>query len=113
MRIRDWSSDVCSSDLPVQIGRALMRQQVPPGRVVHGRLAGADGGIDIGGIGGGHRGQRLVVGWIAGGQRPALTGPIGMWSCRERGCQYCVISVVAVSVTNKKIDHSYISVNIS
>src|SRR3546814_19227933 len=71
MRISDWSSDVCSSDLisdqPRSAGRLLRRQPEQGG----GRPQGA-------------RGEQ-----------------IGRASCRERVCQYVEISVVAVSLKKK------------
>src|SRR3546814_2593170 len=94
MRISDWSSDVCSSDLwPRAIllnawGTANMRT----------------GGDDIA--------QALAL----IGARPTWEGAsgrvtgfeivpidqIGRASCRERVCQYVYISVVAVSFKKKK-----------
>src|SRR3546814_19634191 len=76
MRISDWSSDVCSSDLE---GRA-------DGGAVHFRQA-----FDA-------HAQHLGLG---GGVLDAAI-EIGRASCRERVCQYVSISVVAVSLQNNK-----------
>src|SRR3546814_10933324 len=35
MRISDWSSDVCSSDLDVKPGNAMELSQMPVGTIVH------------------------------------------------------------------------------
>src|SRR3546814_8131600 len=78
MRISDWSSDVCSSDLGVVLHRAARSRadlsvhlvDVPP--VVGPVLIGAD------------QGDRDV-----GERGPApLEREIGRASCRERVCQY-------------------------
>src|SRR3546814_7405495 len=64
MRISDWSSDVCSSDLPA-LGRRLV------------------------GIGVDDRGD-VLVDHLAEGQHMAalVDDEIGRASCRERVCQY-------------------------
>src|SRR3546814_3270963 len=91
MRISDWSSDVCSSDL-VAGDRVDHRPRPDPDRhfpalagVGHGDLRGDPGTRDAGLL-------RRV--------RPGRQ--IGRASCRERVCQYVWISVVAVSLNNKK-----------
>src|SRR3546814_13945240 len=97
MRISDWSSDVCSSDLQIS-----QRQQ---SAVEDFR----DANLQI---------ASLVAQQISGGVRwnkpetitPTLEGvadfggsalEIGRASCRERVCQYVYISVVAVYIKNK------------
>src|SRR3546814_15392950 len=97
MRISDWSSDVCSSDL---------RQREIPGRNAHHRpqrlLRRAEGRPRL---------RRIIAQEIdrlphfgnGVGQRLARlphdqAQPIGRASCRERVCQYVYISVVAVSL---------------
>src|SRR3546814_4774246 len=95
MRISDWSSDVCSSDLgadadPIGLGlvaagvvdlalrhQPLRRHQRGHGGVVAGIAACALGDRDRAE----HRQQA-----------------IGSASCRERVCQYVLVSVVAVSI---------------
>src|SRR3546814_13042949 len=84
MRIRDWSSDVCSSDLypPVPAGETAResRSCVPRSAC--------------------RRSRRSAVGRRR--HRPdSRTGQIGRASCRERGCTYVYISVVAVCLKKK------------
>src|SRR3546814_15229984 len=100
MRISDWSSDVCSSDLagnPVPFGviQAL------------GHVAADVAGRDRQTVELAHRvvldplhpvaqtADRRVV-------RERRIEEIGRASCRERVCQYVLISVVAVSLKQKK-----------
>src|SRR3546814_17348980 len=77
MRISDWSSDVCSSDLLQSRGRAqLASEQLPLGVAIGGhalfvQLAQHAGAVEI-----------------------------GRASCRERVCQY--VSILAVAVSFKK-----------
>src|SRR3546814_15751937 len=82
MRISDWSSDVCSSDLLDAaisgLGRHSQTDRLP------------------------HRPRRYPdVG--------ASDEEIGRASCRERVCQYVSISVVAVSLKKKKSNSYTIS----
>src|SRR3546814_13334876 len=101
MRISDWSSDVCSSDLPGQevasrarIGAARMRVadgdgeklQEPQPRAVVGRRDQR------------RQGQR---GRGKGGELSHYPSPIGRAACRESVCQYVSTSVVDVSFTQK------------
>src|SRR3546814_7014999 len=73
MRISDWSSDVCSSDLAEAMGRALgNRHRRHPLGALQCRAAGRDEA-------GGQRGR-------AGGNGVALQ--IGRATCRDRVCQY-------------------------
>src|SRR3546814_19583557 len=91
MRISDWSSDVCSSDLQAAIGcrldasRFCLVDLAADGiailRPARDKLA-----IEI----------QLVFIRIA-----AIEREIGRASCRERVCQYVSISVVAVSLKKK------------
>src|SRR3546814_4575769 len=85
MRIRDWSSDVCSSDL-VDILAA-------EGRC---RNAVGHGGLQGGAVAGNHRLSLEAVEEI--GRRHVKDGEIGRASGRERECQYVAISVVAVNL---------------
>src|SRR3546814_21194114 len=106
MRISDWSSDVCSSDLrhgetvyrcdvslPVRL-QARGRRWPEGRRQRHGKIT--------------HRrkGSRLAPGERAADRRNALAdtmhGEIGRASCRERVCQYVEISVVDVQLKKKK-----------
>src|SRR3546814_20206109 len=103
MRISDWSSDVCSSDLIGANGVAIIRRKNGAGPVIllpiaasaerqrmlpHRLIVAVD-----------HMGERQVRQGGEIGFR-AKIGPIveiGRASCRERVCQYVLISVVAVS----------------
>src|SRR3546814_6881352 len=110
MRISDWSSDVCSSDLVLPIGDR--RQRMGDARR---RMAGR---VDHH-IGRRMRDQRLRVLTDPGGPtidrfadgpcRDALRRPadkIGRASCRERVCQYVKISVAAGSLKKKLYNNS-------
>src|SRR3546814_4487503 len=80
MRISDWSSDVCSSDLHPGAAGVL--------RPAQGLLAATGVGAAL------HRDRRwpwiaplLLCGGVAAAQVTA-TGEIGRAACRERVCQY-------------------------
>src|SRR3546814_12726964 len=98
MRISDWSSDVCSSDLMIgdpafflddlvgdeqlfgaQRARLPQQHDLPPDRLFD------DVAL-----------RRLLGSRVA--QPHQLGDEIGRASCRERVCQYVSISVVAVSL---------------
>src|SRR3546814_11741072 len=101
MRISDWSSDVCSSDL----GEALNPDR---GRGISCEAhAGSDREPDQGQSDRGQGGACLG----GGGARRLSAGPdrgqIGRASCRERECQYVLISVAAEHLkTNTNIRHT-------
>src|SRR3546814_18731727 len=78
MRISDWSSDVCSSDLRVRLPALEFLERV---------------NVRVLAVERSHEAERdLPIGL-----------EIGRASCRERVCQYVWISVVAVSLkTNKR-----------
>src|SRR3546814_17573537 len=92
MRISDWSSDVCSSDLLAILFRQRPRPDVgqPAPGIAAGRVVP----------------QRLAVVRVG---LVETAGEIGRASCRERVGQYVSISVVAVSLQKKTI---YITVTI-
>src|SRR3546814_20082921 len=96
MRISDWSSDVCSSDLialtVVSATGHLLRQE---GR--HLREGDQQADHDH------HDDEERQ-------RRPRqVEQEIGRASCRERVCQYVYISVVAVSLKKKKNEQSHIT----
>src|SRR3546814_20074875 len=76
MRISDWSSDVCSSDLPYRAGAAAP-------------LAGGIVFVDP---------RHEAAGARAILPREDGRAELGRASCRARVCQYVSISVVAVSL---------------
>src|SRR3546814_17372846 len=83
MRISDWSSDVCSSDLAERVGE-------PAGQIEEdAELQQVEGEVE----------QRLDAD-KARGRRIERRKPdeLGRASCKDRVCQYVYISVVAVSI---------------
>src|SRR3546814_13602791 len=105
MRISDWSSDVCSSDLAAdREDRLDARVPALAGRAA-GRVALDDEDLALLGVG------RLAVRELAGQTAAAeqtLAGAgqeSGRASCRERVCQYVSISVVAVALQKKNETH--------
>src|SRR3546814_18037511 len=100
MRISDWSSDVCSSDLPT----------LRPARGTVGAGSGrSDGATSVFGAPSRSASVRTDAPPIIAAMQSArvqshrLSDEIGRASCRERVCQYVSISVVAV-LLKKKID---------
>src|SRR3546814_17672549 len=99
MRISDWSSDVCSSDLVAKkveaVAGALSERAQQTGRdavTVAGATAQTLAGLqDLG-----DRGHAL-----AATMTKIVDDEIGRASCRESVCQYVLISVVAVSLKQK------------
>src|SRR3546814_16087784 len=90
MRISDWSSDVCSSDLTPAVQRHRRdevgaHQEFPPGP----RQPSPEC----------RRRMGMVGMLVSEDQRSA--GQIGRASCRERVCLYVLISVVAVPLKQK------------
>src|SRR3546814_15372189 len=86
MRISDWSSDVCSSD--------LLPEDAPVGTPFADYSGAGDPVIDISITP--NRQDCMGVRGIA-----RDLAEIGRASCRERVCQYVSISVVAVSLKKK------------
>src|SRR3546814_13331425 len=103
MRISDWSSDVCSSDLVAAAARALgvkativMPFDAPALKIANTRAYGA----------------RIVHYDRLKDDREAIARTqIGRASCRERVCQYVKLSVVAVSLKKKSMSHSHTTTN--
>src|SRR3546814_2940560 len=103
MRISDWSSDVCSSDLVARIVlKAVIARTMPePANDVleiplHGRIA---AGVPIEAIEG-QSSLSVPAALLGSGDHYALevagdsmvaAGKIGRASCRERVCQYVLI----------------------
>src|SRR3546814_11236642 len=126
MRISDWSSDVCSSDLGPGLSTRIRSPAIPRGpgcfsaafrlcrfpRWSH-RLVvttppfhGGDPGSNPGGITSvcsrcSRYDHTVGIGHLADGCELRLEFPIGRASCREGVCQYVSISVVAVTLTHK------------
>src|SRR3546814_20114487 len=96
MRISDWSSDVCSSDLKMQFTYNIANTQRAIGTKLSSKLVRKYG---MSGLQPGHITVRM-----RGSAGPSLGAfaEIGTASCRERVCQYVSISVVAVSLKKKK-----------
>src|SRR3546814_18615765 len=113
MRISDWSSDVCSSDLLAQVaaGKAAVHLADDVGRRDGGDAraraqpaAGGDRQLPQRFAAPGRPGRRPGPGRTraAGRAHPGRTRPNGRASGRERVCQYVESSVVASSVKKKK-----------
>src|SRR3546814_20472295 len=96
MRISDWSSDVCSSDLrgrwtgPVE---ALGADPAPAPLIVDALF-----GVGLSRPLADHLATRLRR---FAGRRVLAVDEIGRGSCRERVCQYVSISVVSGTFKNK------------
>src|SRR3546814_11844562 len=108
MRISDWSSDVCSSDLR----RHAAALAIGAANGVARRLGGNHDDVDVG------TGLNLAVVHVeAVSKRQGRTGldvaKIGRASGRERVCQYVYISVVAVSLKKKeyRLSEMHVSCN--
>src|SRR3546814_12744693 len=105
MRISDWSSDVCSSDLGAIFGAYGEANAT----IADWHEIEASGMTTLmvpeaaGGFGGGWS-DGAVLFRLVGYHAVALpiVEEIGRASCRERVCQYVLISVVAVSLHKKK-----------
>src|SRR3546814_9401572 len=80
MRISDWSSDVCSSDLGVGFGDAV--HDVVDGVVARADVAEAEQHLGFGG------GEAAGVDAHRGDMAVARVDEIGRASCRERVCKY-------------------------
>src|SRR3546814_14340320 len=107
MRISDWSSDVCSSDLRAR-GRGTRLLRLRQGRILHERRQEIIGPADH--IGVADDGIELFPSRLALGERHVHRGParardlsalvrvteqqIGRETGRERACQYVYSSVV-------------------
>src|SRR3546814_12185303 len=119
MRISDWSSDVCSSDLPFrQLGEqpalcpfgcsdALGDELCPRPAQAEQGLRGCPRSFAFWPAGRLKRGEErfgcgmIERGNVGFGQFTISVDEIGRASCRERVCQYVSISVVAVCLKKK------------
>src|SRR3546814_17781628 len=108
MRISDWSSDVCSSDLRTADGDQLVIGVLRQAEILRGLCA---LGVHVVGVlteDGIHAADRLLkvrrgADDVADEHDDAVDGDqIGRASCRERVCQYVDITVVAVSLQKQK-----------
>src|SRR3546814_16711991 len=97
MRISDWSSDVCSSDLHKHDVEVAGHVAGGPGHRHQGCYAGTSGQVQ-------QLGRRMTDRCKAARRAGRLQAEIGSASCRERVCQYVLISVVAVALKNKAHD---------
>src|SRR3546814_19865098 len=88
MRISDWSSDVCSSDLPRRGRAAAERNHLPQALLSDLRRSSVDEEFDPVEV---HLSEPFAS---------APCNQIGTASRKERVCQYVSISVVAVSLKN-------------
>src|SRR3546814_16892148 len=107
MRISDWSSDVCSSDLRSGLGQGDGHQRQIALLPHPGAARAAQGGGHAPASGEGHQhrlDRRHAPETLGNLQLPRIEGcEIGRESCRERGCQYVWISAVAASCKKQKI----------
>src|SRR3546814_17310809 len=102
MRISDWSSDVCSSDLLRHAHVADSNTDHPAAVVVQG-LRGGEAGIDLDAQCFGLRRQpRAHRAEVADEVALVVHAQIGRASCRERVWQYVEIPGVAVQYTKKE-----------
>src|SRR3546814_19859327 len=97
MRISDWSSDVCSSDLPGErlVGSAPLPQHAGVIEAAAKVSAGRRAGIASRGLR--HIAPDGPAVFVARAEKVDRLREIGRASCRDRVCQYVSISVRAVS----------------
>src|SRR3546814_16418519 len=102
MRISDWSSDVCSSDLtpgsqwPSAMPTIMHSATHSVSQRSNVFMAGFDGPM-----------AASDMAFLSGDALAAGVDQIGRASCRERVCQYVEISVVAGSLNNNSNQHNY------
>src|SRR3546814_12832954 len=96
MRISDWSSDVCSSDLSSGSGWPMATERTKPLDEIDRRILHAlqeDARLTIAEVA-----ERVGLSSTPCWNRIRRLEEIGRASCRERVCQSVEISVVAVSL---------------
>src|SRR3546814_12650972 len=113
MRISDWSSDVCSTDL--RIGRQRLQfphPEIAVQLIVEIHAATVSGKPQSIAQRPFSSRKALACEKCLHPRKPLCAEKIGRASCRESGCQYVYISVVAVSLKTKpKIySHYYTSI---
>src|SRR3546814_20246040 len=92
MRISDWSSDVCSSDLVDIVADRLADDPHAAGILAPAALVDGDHGL---------QGREAVVP-VQPRRFLQLVAEIGRASCRESVCQYVSITVVAAALKKKQ-----------
>src|SRR3546814_13216667 len=101
MRISDWSSDVCSSDLRSERVQVELVSANPTGPLTVGSARNAAYGDAVARLLA-FAGHEVATGYYVNDAGEQVE-QIGRASCRERVCQYVLISVVAVSL-KKNLD---------
>src|SRR3546814_13171601 len=106
MRISDWSSDVCSSDLVRADDEHVARQLRIPARDFRcHRLARPQRAGELRRMHADHQLDVVASGEVPDRREPPVehsgNGEIGRASCRDRECQSVEISVAAVILTKK------------
>src|SRR3546814_20604294 len=105
MRISDWSSDVCSSDLVERVACARAAWSAP----IWGRLSPGTAGLPSTAARPSRRWKALFQDTVTAASRAVISGTltrgglreIGRASCRERVCQDVWISDAAVTLKKK------------
>src|SRR3546814_18430434 len=108
MRISDWSSDVCSSDLRAAAASRFHALGLSPragGGVAE--IAGAEEGVELLRDAGEIGGPAAAAAFGTAG----IDGDIGGAYCRERGCWYVWVAVVVGELQRHKQRH-YIYIKI-
>src|SRR3546814_14943303 len=107
MRISDWSSDVCSSDLELEHADRQRAEVFAQQRFARGDVESREAQLQVAPGDAPPPAQQRTqqrAQWRAQRALPRPWQPceIGRASCRERVCQYGYITVVAVSLKKKK-----------
>src|SRR3546814_12919452 len=97
MRISDWSSDVCSSDLLCRLRSPLPRWDSIPGEPAEQPNQRSIADLNTPSLARPPQAFRSLSSFA-----PRSRIQIGRASCRERVCQYVYISVVSVTLKKKQ-----------